>query len=73
MLPQRKPSQIANIMTETTQDKIKAIKRRFRLMMNGEASRSMREKGFRFCALILMSKMGWRYMGEYPGSRSWPG
>lgn len=45
MLPRRKPSQIANIMTETTQDKIKAIKRRFRLMMNGEASRSMREKG----------------------------
>lgn len=32
-------------MTEETQDKIREIKRSFRLVMNGPASQSMREKG----------------------------
>lgn len=32
-------------MTEETNDKVKAIKREFRLMMNGVASQSMRQKG----------------------------
>ena len=31
--------------TETTQDKLKRIKQSFRLLMNGEASRYMRENG----------------------------
>ncbi len=35
-------------MTKETQDKIKEIKRSFRLMMNGETSRSMREKGMEY-------------------------
>lgn len=33
------------IMKQETQDKLKQIKQRFRLMMNGMASQSMREKG----------------------------
>ena len=32
-------------MKQETQDKLKQIKQRFRLMMNGMASQSMREKG----------------------------
>ena len=32
-------------MEQETQDKLKQIKGRFRLMMNGVASQSMREKG----------------------------
>ena len=32
-------------MTEQTHEKLKAIKQSFRLMMNGVAARSMRDKG----------------------------
>ena len=51
-------------MTEQTKEKIKEIKRSFRLMMNGTASRSMREKGLDYHLNWGASFMDLKQMAE---------
>ncbi|KXB50893.1 hypothetical protein HMPREF1870_00118 [Bacteroidales bacterium KA00344] len=51
-------------MTEQTKEKIKEIKRSFRLMMNGTASRSMREKGLDYHLNWGVSFMDLKQMAE---------
>lgn len=54
-------------MTEQTKEKIKEIKRSFRLMMNGTASRSMREKGLEYHLNWGVSFMDLKQMAEEIG------
>ncbi len=54
-------------MTEQTKEKIKEIKRSFRLMMNGTASRSMREKGLDYHLNWGVSFMDLKQMAEEIG------
>lgn len=57
-------------MTEETSNKLKEIKRSFRLLMNGVASHSMREKGVDYkinwgVGLAELNKMAERYGKDY--------
>lgn len=57
-------------MKQDTQDKLKQIKRRFRLLMNGVASRSMREKGLGYSinwgiALPALKSLAGEYGKDY--------
>ena len=63
---------ISSHMTETsnTQEKLKEIKRSFRLLMNGEASKSMREKGLDYhlnwgVAFTDLKQMAQEYGKDY--------
>lgn len=57
-------------MKQDTQDKLKQIKRRFRLLMNGVASKSMREKGLSYSinwgiALLALKSLAGEYGKDY--------
>ena len=57
-------------MTENTHEKLKQIKQSFRLMMNGEANRSMREKGLNYhinwgVSLVDLRQMAKEYGKDY--------
>ena len=57
-------------MTEKTNEKLKQIKQSFRLLMNGEANRSMREKGVNYhlnwgVSLVDLRQMAKEYGKDY--------
>ncbi len=57
-------------MTEKTHEKLKQIKQSFRLLMNGEANRSMREKGVNYhlnwgVSLVDLRRMAKEYGKDY--------
>lgn len=57
-------------MTEKTHEKLKQIKQSFRLLMNGEANRSMREKGLNYhlnwgVSLVDLRQMAKEYGKDY--------
>lgn len=57
-------------MTEKTNEKLKKIKQSFRLLMNGEANRSMREKGLNYhlnwgVSLVDLRQMAKEYGKDY--------
>ena len=57
-------------MTEKTNEKLKQIKQSFRLLMNGEANRSMREKGLNYhlnwgVSLVDLRQMAKEYGKDY--------
>ena len=57
-------------MTEKTHEKLKQIKQSFRLLMNGEANRSMREKGVNYhlnwgVSLVDLRQMAKEYGKDY--------
>lgn len=57
-------------MTEKTHEKLKQIKQSFRLLMNGEANRSMREKGLKYhlnwgVSLVDLRQMAKEYGKDY--------
>jgi len=57
-------------MTDHTLEKVKQIKRSFRLFMNGVASRSMRDKGMEYkiiwgVPLIQLRRIASEYAGDY--------
>jgi len=57
-------------MTEKTNEKLKKIKQSFRLLMNGEANRSMREKGVNYhlnwgVSLVDLRQMAKEYGKDY--------
>ena len=57
-------------MTEKTNEKLKKIKQSFRLLMNGEANRSMREKGLNYhlnwgVSLVDLRQMAKEYGKNY--------
>lgn len=57
-------------MTEKTNEKLKKIKQSFRLLMNGEANRSMREKGLNYhlnwgVSLVVLRQMAKEYGKDY--------
>ncbi len=57
-------------MTEKTHEKLKQIKQSFRLLMNGEANRSMREKGLNYhlnwgVSLVDLRQMAKEYDKDY--------
>ena len=66
-------------MTEETNEKLKAIKRSFRTVMNGVASHSMREKGVGYklnwgVSLVHLREMAATYGKDYDLAIAlWPG